>query len=150
MRGLNVVVLDETDGSIVLTENFDTHISSNSAHDLVRLIESLPPGKIVAIAVSDEATGRLSNSAKRAIEILGSAQVRSLGYRGSWAFIGKKGTVPGTAIESINNSQAPVKISIILNLLKGRIGLLISAKSAGYLVGNYAHISVNGASACTV
>jgi hypothetical protein len=54
--------------------------------------------------VRDEAQQRLSNRAIRAIETLGSAQIRYLQYRGSWAMVGVKGTPVGSALESLNNN----------------------------------------------
>jgi hypothetical protein len=52
----------------------------------------------------DEAQERLSERAKRALETLGSAQIRYLRYRGSWAMVGVKGTPVGSAIESLNDN----------------------------------------------
>jgi hypothetical protein len=41
--------------------------------------------------VKDEATQNLSERAKLALESLGSGLIRNLGYRGSFAFVGRKG-----------------------------------------------------------
>jgi hypothetical protein len=55
------------------------------------MIETTAPGTIIVIAVRDDASEKLSVSAKEAIESLGSKEIRKLGYRDSWCFVGRKG-----------------------------------------------------------
>jgi hypothetical protein len=49
-RGLNVIVFDSIDGSILESATFDSHISAEESEDFSKMIESLEIGSIVAIA----------------------------------------------------------------------------------------------------
>jgi hypothetical protein len=48
-RGLNVVVIDSMDGSIVETAAFDTHVSSHESEEFAKMIEWLEPGMLVVV-----------------------------------------------------------------------------------------------------
>jgi len=100
-RGLNVVVMNEY-GSIISTQSFDTHISSNNAEGFVSFISGLEDGSWVLISVRDEASNNLTPDAKNAIKSLGSNKIDSLGYRHSWCIIGMKSAAADTVIEDYN------------------------------------------------
>ena len=144
LRGMNVAILKASTGEVVLTKNFDTWESGENSDNLAAAIEHATPGHIVLVAVSDEATRYLNTRAKRALRALGSQKIHHLGYRDSWAMVGIKGIAPGNAIEHLNNF-APAEISTHYKLQASeKLGVQISAKSAGYSVGNFAEISIDG------
>ena len=107
-RGLNVVEFDE-ERNVIHKQSFDTFLNAQQSWQLVNFINSLPVGRVIAIAAKDEASNQLSEAAKRAIEGLGSKHIRKLGYRGSWILIGRKGAPSGTVLE-VGNNVGPVEI----------------------------------------
>ena len=144
LRGMNVALLKASTGEVVLTKNFDTWASGDNSDNLAAAIEHATPGHILLVAVSDEATRYLNTRAKRALRALGSQKIHHLGSHGSWTMVGIKGIASGNAIEHLNNS-APAKISTQYKLQASeKLGVQISAKSAGYSVGNFAEISIDG------
>ena len=106
-RGLHVMVVNEVTGVIVHRQVFDTSAESgaySSSNQLVELIQGLPKGRLVAIAIKEEAFDHLSEEAKRACESIGSALIRQVHHGGSWAIIGQKGASIGSVPEAIGNS----------------------------------------------
>ena len=77
-RGPNVIVLDFLDGNLVETAVFDTHISSLDSEEFTRLVEWQNPGTIIIIMAKDDCVENLTESAKYAIEELGSMHIREL------------------------------------------------------------------------
>ncbi len=102
-RGLNVAVFDETQGTVLLGGTFDLLANPSSADALAELIESLPDGRIVAIAACDDASFNLSQAAKKACEAIGSRLIGQLGFRGEWAIVGRKSAVGGVTVENLSN-----------------------------------------------
>ena len=98
-RGHHVAVLDSGDYSLISVRSFDVLESSAQAESLRVFLESLPPGNIVVDAISDEGSSNLSVAVKNAIKALGSTKIDSVGFRDSWAIIGRKGAAPGTVPE---------------------------------------------------
>jgi hypothetical protein len=144
LQGLNVAILDEISGQTLHTGSFDTHSSAQEATNLAATIENTPSGRIVLVSASGRASQSLNSRAKRAIRTLGSLKIDKLGDGDSWALIGIKGTVPGTAIERLDTDSC-VELSTQYKLRQGRkYGIPIVAKSAGTSFGNYAEISVEG------
>lgn len=81
-RGINLRVVDQDTGAVLLTERYDTHDSRNDSRRLTQLLQSLPDGRIVTLAVGDSAVKSLLDETKKAIEDrLGSRFVYDLKYR---------------------------------------------------------------------
>jgi interleukin-like EMT inducer protein len=99
-RGYNLVVLGP-EGRVQAVECFDTFLDATAAPRLVALIGGLPAGTVVAGAVRDEASGRLTAEAVVALRSLGVAGDLRGRFRESHAFIGVKGAAPGTALEAL-------------------------------------------------
>ncbi|MBW4493763.1 MAG: hypothetical protein KME26_11890 [Oscillatoria princeps RMCB-10] len=102
-RGLNVAVFDETQGTLLVGGTFDLLADPSSADAFAQLIESLPDGRIVAIAACDDASFNLSEAAKKACEAIGSRLIRQLAFRGEWAIVGRKGAAGGVTVENLSN-----------------------------------------------
>jgi hypothetical protein len=81
------------------------------------LINSIPTGKIVALGVCDDAKNNLSDSLRNAIKSLGSTKIDQIAFQGSWALIGKKGTIPGEVIEQVTprSDKIPITIDTLIN-----------------------------------
>jgi hypothetical protein len=104
--GLNVAIFDENQGTVESVHPFNLLYNPANADAFAQLIESLPEGRLVAIAVSDEASYNMSERARKACESLGSRLVRQLEFRGEWALVGYKGTQPGKVSENLSNKGA--------------------------------------------
>ncbi|XP_074525918.1 cell surface hyaluronidase [Halichoeres trimaculatus] len=87
-RGINLRVVDQDTAAVLLTERFDTHESRNDSRRLTQLLQTLPDGRIVTLAVGDSAVKSLLDETKKAIEDrLGSRFVYDLKYRAAWALV---------------------------------------------------------------
>ena len=141
-RGINLAVFDEVTGSVLSTENFDTHASQQSSDQLAQAVENIRPGRIVCAAVSEEGTNHLNTRAKHAINSLGSEKINQLTYKGSWALIGIKGAPCGNVIENSFHSS-PVDLSAQVHLKPHhQYGIEIDAE---IVAGNFAVVKVNDA-----
>ncbi|MDZ7262597.1 MAG: C25 family cysteine peptidase, partial [candidate division KSB1 bacterium] len=116
-RGHNLAVVDEISGQLIETKYFDTHLSTAEADSMAHYIQNLPQGRIVLVAINDEGSRNMTEVAYLALESLGSQLARSVGYRDSWAMIGRKGAPVGSVPEELKTSGsgiASVKDTLIL------------------------------------
>jgi hypothetical protein len=97
-RGYNLVALTP-DGRAHAARVFDTYHDPEAAPRLAAFVGGLPEGTVVAGAVRDEASHRLTEAAVAALRTLGVAGDLRGRYRDSHAFVGVKGAAPGTAAE---------------------------------------------------
>ncbi|MFP5273899.1 interleukin-like EMT inducer domain-containing protein [Coleofasciculus sp.] len=103
-RGLNLVVFEPATGKPVLSRSFDLFADASVADAFAQQIEGIPDGKIVAIALKDDAFVNLSERAKQACRAIGSRLIDGLQFRGAWSIVGYKGASPDAVIENLNNS----------------------------------------------
>lgn len=104
-RGFNLVAIDLVERELVDALGFDTHCSESDSHALARYIDQLSPGILVAGAVNDEASEKLTSDAIQALQALGLRHVDHLGYRSSYCFVGIKGS-RGSAAEDYSPPSA--------------------------------------------
>src|SRR6266849_4798929 len=134
-RGMNVAVLDAHTGiRMQETRNFDTWFMEGGwggrhSHfpELVAYLQSLPNGTILALAIGDEGGFIAGPGGKpwpdpyveqgyKALEALGSQQIRQVQYNGGWVMIIAKGQ--GVLAEGLSEPLQPVMIeaSVALTL----------------------------------
>lgn len=94
-RGFNIVHLDDQ-YRVVEEASFDTHGSSGESDRMADFIEKIPRGRLVLVAVMDEANSNLVSRARGSLRKIGADKMERLGYRGSFALIGRKGAEPGS------------------------------------------------------
>ncbi len=99
--GMGIVVFDDVTMEVDTSTWFNLFNNPTNMTALVNLINSVPSGKIVAMGVSDDAANNITTALKDAIKTLGSTKIDQLGFRGSWALIGKKGAAPGNVLEQV-------------------------------------------------
>ncbi|HEV8308723.1 MAG TPA: interleukin-like EMT inducer domain-containing protein [Methylomirabilota bacterium] len=117
-RGYNMVALD-TEGRVVAAAAFDTFFRLEAPGQLASWIAALPAGVIVAGAVRDEASGRLTEEAVAALRALGVTGDLRGRFREAHGFVGVKGAAPGTAFEALG--PAPVELRVgRVELVTGR------------------------------
>ena len=145
--GINLVVINEANGSIIATENFATHKSESFSNQLAVFVDKIPLGRIVCAAVSFDGCRYLKWHGVRALMMLGSDNVNPPIYGGSWALIGVKGAGRGQAIEKVLSSGiSPAQITSRINLKSFRQPFIeITAESAGqnYKHGKYVIVTIN-------
>ncbi|MEQ9000062.1 MAG: interleukin-like EMT inducer domain-containing protein [Coleofasciculus sp. B1-GNL1-01] len=142
-RGLNVAVFDEFTGQPIFGTTFDTFNPGNS-ESFAQFVSTLPPGRIVAIAIKDDANFNLSDPGKRACKSLGSRLIDHLQFRSSWAIIGQTGAAPGTATEKLSH-EAAVTCSREITATKVKVpSFVVAVTSAGNNWGNMAQVTCNG------
>ena len=121
-RGFNVAVIDPASGALLQpVRNFDTwgSASSGEAMDaMVVYLNGVPNGALLLLAVADDAglSTRSSSNDRgiRAIEALGSLEIRNLGFRGAWCLVAIKGD--GRALDERRTSGAEASVSVTLGL----------------------------------
>ncbi|XP_072373475.1 cell surface hyaluronidase isoform X1 [Scyliorhinus torazame] len=105
-RGLNVHVIDQDTGQMLLTDRFDTHDFANESRRLQAFLQSRDPGRIIAIAVKDSAAKNLLQETKTTIqELLGSRHVQNLSYRQAWALVGVISAGNSSCSESVRDYE---------------------------------------------
>ncbi len=127
-RGFNVAVIDGTTGDIINAgQSFDTYITRNTGTamtDFINYLSSIPNGRVVMVAVADEAGLTLDNSCTpyypwmesglQALESLGSTQIRNYCFRDSWAIIAVKGEGVARAEQLGDQVQVSAETTITL------------------------------------
>lgn len=99
-RGYNIVVLNEQNGAIEARAAFDTFASPNESARLAQFIAQIPTGRIVTVAVRDEASRHLTSDAVNALRTIGAREDLRGKWRWSHAIIGAKGAAPGSVWEA--------------------------------------------------
>jgi len=99
-RGYNLVALDAS-GRLLEAVAFDTFLAAEASRRLERWVAALPAGTIVAGAVQDEGSRRLTAGAVQALRDLGVAGDLRGRFREAHAFVGVKGAPPGSALEAL-------------------------------------------------
>jgi hypothetical protein len=103
-RGINLVTFDAQTGNLLETKSFDTYLTNDQSDSLALFVDGLSDSTIVVAAVRDDASANLNDIAKEALTTIGSSMIGDLGYRDSWAIIGKKGALSGSVPESLKKS----------------------------------------------
>ncbi|CBY31270.1 unnamed protein product [Oikopleura dioica] len=87
-RGLNVLIFDKESSSAEVN-TFDFYSDANASSKLASLLRPIK-AQVVVFAVFDDGSARISQELRKQIQIFGSQNITSLGFRDSWAFIGAK------------------------------------------------------------
>ncbi|MFQ5605416.1 MAG: C25 family cysteine peptidase [bacterium] len=103
-RGHLLVEFDDSDGRLITTRSFDTFKSPEQAEALAQYVNSIPAGHVVLSAIKDEGSANMTEHAYLALESIGSAFTRQVGFRDSWAIIGRKGAAIGSVPEAMKKS----------------------------------------------
>ncbi|XP_053510042.1 cell surface hyaluronidase isoform X2 [Ictalurus furcatus] len=105
-RGINLRVVDQDTGALLSIERFDTHDSQNDSRKLTQMLQLLPRGRIVALAVGDSAAKSLLDETKNTIQgLLGSRHVRELKYRQAWALVSVVGGGNSSCVEEVREHE---------------------------------------------
>ncbi|MEJ1278081.1 cell migration inducing protein hyaluronan binding [Cricetulus griseus] len=97
-RGVIVHVIDPKSGTVVHSDRFDTYRTKKESERLVQYLNAVPDGRILSVAVNDEGSRNLDDTARKAMTKLGSKHFLHLGFRHPWSFITVKGN-PSSSVE---------------------------------------------------
>ncbi|XP_078669731.1 uncharacterized protein LOC144910456 isoform X3 [Branchiostoma floridae x Branchiostoma belcheri] len=112
-RGINVVIVEETSGQTEDSQRFDTYGDPEAGVKLRDFLRAVTPGRVVLIAVKDEGS-KYAVDAIEELQHLGSS-LEILGYRESWAVIGKKGSKTSWFVEDRRpRYQGPTVIEALI------------------------------------
>ncbi|XP_078587885.1 uncharacterized protein LOC144868977 isoform X1 [Branchiostoma floridae x Branchiostoma japonicum] len=96
-RGINVVTVEETSGQTEDSQRFDTYGDPEAGVKLRDYLRAVATGRVVLIAVKDEGS-KYAADAMEELRNLGTT-LPTIGYRESWAMIGKKGSKTSWFVE---------------------------------------------------
>jgi len=99
-RGYDVVVLDPASGAVEAKGHFDTFASEEESARLAELLAGTTDGRIVAVAVEDEASLHLTEEAVLALHTIGAREDLRGRFRWAHSVVGVKGAEPGQALEA--------------------------------------------------
>ncbi len=108
--GYNLAVIQPATGEVEAVASFDTFASEGESQRLARWVAGIPAGRIVAVAVRDEASRYLTGEAVAALRTLGLAGDLRGRWRWSHAAIGVKGASPGQAVEMVSGTRPAVAV----------------------------------------
>ncbi|MEE9430051.1 MAG: C25 family cysteine peptidase, partial [Melioribacteraceae bacterium] len=118
-----VLFHDERPHEFVKYKYFNTDGGEQVITKYIQFLDTLSTNFLVAIAVSDN--GRISDvDLKNQIKSLGSQYIDKVGWRSSWAFIGKKGAETGTMPEIYSTrgkGSVTIDSVITFNYKEGKI-----------------------------
>ena len=110
-RGYNVVVVDESSGTVLDAAAFDTHMDPAASQAMAEYLQQIPEGRVVAIAAADDASRLLGPEVVEAAQTIGATGDLRSKFRWGHAIIGKRGAAPGTAMEAMGWIR-PVSLSL--------------------------------------
>ena len=119
-RGFNIAVVNKISGKFESVGTFDTCGNPNASGEMKRFIDKIKDGKIVLVVAQDDGFERLTDEGKTALELLGAINPGSIGYRGSFAFVGVKGQVRRKWVWQVLNTRGrgPSKLKASIPLYR--------------------------------
>ena len=113
-KGVTAAVLSAKNGEVVKVGHFDMVDDMQASIKFVAFIETAPFAAIVLISTYDDATVRLTNSARNVIASLGAKS--SIGFRNSFALVAQKDTTKPIWFREKIKLQAKGPAQIIVTL----------------------------------
>jgi hypothetical protein len=98
-RGHNMAVFDTSTGLLDEVKSFDTLDNTENSDSMATYISQITDNKLVLVSIRDEGSYSMTEAAHQAMETLGSAKTREVGFRDSYVLLGRKGASPGTVPE---------------------------------------------------
>ncbi|XP_054998814.1 cell migration-inducing and hyaluronan-binding protein isoform X1 [Sorex araneus] len=97
-RGVIVHVINPGSGAVIHSDRFDTYGSKKESERLAQYLNAVPDGQILSVAVNDEGSRHLDDTARKTMTRLGSKHFLHLGFRHPWSFLTVKGD-PMSSVE---------------------------------------------------
>ncbi|NWW49709.1 FAM3D protein, partial [Pedionomus torquatus] len=96
-RGLNIALVNGTNGKLLKTGIFDMY--SGNVNKLDAFLQEIKVGTIVLTASYDDPATKMNAKIRAHFEELGSHHVKKLSFRDNWVFLGAKGLMDKTPFE---------------------------------------------------
>jgi len=122
--GYFIVVIDPSADTVIAQAGFDLYGNAAYADSIIQFLNSVSTSYIVVAVIIDEGSYNLTNAVKNAFHSIGGKFIDSVGYRDSWAIIGRKGASPGSVPEAFKRSttgKAIVDTTIVQIVQSGSI-----------------------------
>lgn len=148
-RGMNVAIIDEVSGQVLVVRHFNTAQNSVANGRFQRILRGVRNGKILVIAVRDDGASMLNDASRAVLRELGSTMINALARRDSWCFITRVGhpTVHvNEALTKRRNGVAKAVSFIPVGVPATAPFINVFARSEGRDDGNGAEIMVNSVS----
>ncbi len=119
LRGHHLCVFSDSSYDFVKYRHFDLlGGDTTTIREYINCLDSVSNNEFIAIAVSDEGYSHLNTELKAKIREFGSIYIDSLVFRGSWAFLGKRGATPGSMPEAYSKPfQGRVQVDTLIQKL---------------------------------
>ena len=127
LSGHHVCVFEDSTYKFIAYKRFDVQSGSAAVTDYLNFLDTIPSSDLIVIGISDNAPIS-SQDLKNELKSFGSIYIDSLKFRSSWAFIGKRGAVPGSMPEAFAlpfGGRVKVDTTISKTVNKG---LLVTSK----------------------
>jgi hypothetical protein len=123
-RGYNVAIIEPGSGRVESVAAFDTHLDETASRALAAFLAEVPDGRIVVVAVADEASRLLGPEAVAALGSIGVGGDLRERFRWGQAAIGVKGAAPGSAIEAMDWLR-PVAVVVGEGITEPEVGVAL-------------------------
>ena len=111
-RGVNVTVLDQRTGDILMQDGYDTGWEESESARLAAALRGVEPGRIVLAATLGDANAHLTPEAIEALRGIG-AEISPYGPGYNvFAIVGVQGAAPGTAAVVVDPAEAFLRVSL--------------------------------------
>jgi len=109
--GYNIVVVDETGGTVLDSDSFNPDNSATDADAMAAYLNNIAPGRIVLVGIKDNGGWQnMSEAAYMALESLGSTLIRNVRTNDSWGIIGIKGAPIASVTEKfVDDDEASMQ-----------------------------------------
>ena len=105
-RGYNLAIVDSTTGEVLAVDSFDTHSDPTASDGLVRFLQQVKPGQLLAVAIKDTASDQLSEQAAQTLSALGLTDMRGKFRWAQAAIVAMEETTPPVVTEDVDGLQA--------------------------------------------
>jgi len=125
-RGFNVAVIDPATGHVEQVARFDLLVDPAANSRFLDFVKTVPNGRIVAVAVMDDASINFNEQSAQALRLIGAQADLTGRLRNSYAAVGVKGATPGQALEQWAQGR-PASVAVGAHVFGKGLGIAISS-----------------------
>ena len=104
-RGYSIVVIDPGADTVLKEATYDLEGTAAFADSIARFVNAVPNGELVVTVIIKDGWTNITPAVKNAFHTIGSIYIDSIGFRDSWAIIGRKGAAQGSVQELWKKTQ---------------------------------------------